>query len=502
MTDLGTYDFIVVGGGTAGCVVAARLAQNLARRVLLVEGGPSDEGDKKILTLARWQELLGTELDYDYAIEPQVRGNDRIRHSRGKMLGGCSSHNSAIAFVPPAVDFDRWVTEGADGWSAREVARYFDRLRTKVDLEKSDSNNACVEAFLESCEAAGYPRSDFEQPFDGGAGWFFLNKHGTRRSSASVAYLHPLAEQSENLHILTNTRVTRVLIEGGRTVGIDTDAGRAWTTGEVVLCAGAFDTPKLLLLSGIGPAEHLWEIGVPVVADLPGVGEHLVDHPEGVAIWGASRKVPEKSAQRYEAGLFVTVDDDAPWPDLMFHFGTEAFDMHTAPLGYPTSANAFSLTPNVTRARSEGVLRLRDPFPDSPPAIDFAYFTDPAGYDERIMTAGIEIARSIVSQKPLARWVDRELAPGAAVTAKKDISSYARRTANTVYHPAGTCRMGLADDPRSVVDPTLSVVDVAGLRIADASVFPSMVSVNPCLTVMMIGERCAELLVQDELRDR
>lgn len=500
MRDLGTYDFIVVGGGTAGCVVAARLAQNARRRVLLVEAGPSDEGNAKILTLSRWQELLETELDYDYRIEPQPRGNGNIRHSRGKMLGGCSSHNSAIAFVPPDFDFDRWAAEGATGWAARDVARFFERMKTRVNLEKSDSENECVTAFLEACAAAGYPETDFARPFDGGAGWFQLNKTGGARCSSSVAYLHPTHALGDNLEVLTNARVSRIVFDRERAVGIETDAGRANAAHEVVVCAGAFDSPTLLMRSGVGPADHLRALGLEVVADRPGVGAHLLDHPEGVMIWGASREVPLRSAQRYEAGLFVKVDDDAPWPDLMFHFGTEAFDMQTRPAGYPTAEQAFSLTPNVTRARSEGTVRLRDADASSAPRIDFAYFTDRDGYDDRIMTASIAIARDVVSRRPLADWVDRELAPGAAVADRDALSRYVRSTANTVYHPAGTCRMGA--DADAVVDPTLAVVGVAGLRIADASVFPSMVSVNPCLTVMMIGERCADFVIDAYVRTR
>ncbi|MEQ8273984.1 MAG: GMC family oxidoreductase N-terminal domain-containing protein [Deltaproteobacteria bacterium] len=488
------YDYIVVGGGTAGCVVAARLAQNDRRRVLLVEAGPTDEANPKILTLSRWQELLETELDYDYRIEPQPHGNDHIRHSRGKMLGGCSSHNSAIAFIPPDIDFDRWADEGASGWSAQEVSRFFDRVQTRVNLEKSASKNACVEAFLESCAAAGYGRADFARPFAVGADWFRLNKTGARRASSSVAYLHPTQNLGDNLEILTDTRVERLVFDGARAVGIETAAGRFEASESIVLCAGAFDTPKLLMRSGVGPADHLRSVGVEVLHDRPGVGSNLLDHPEGVMIWGASRPVPARTAQRYEAGLFVRVDDDAPWPDLMFHFGTEAFDMQTKRAGYATSDNAFSLTPNVTRARSAGTVRLRDAGVETPPRIDFAYFADP--YDERIMTAAAEIARDVVRHRPLADWVDRELAPGTDLTDRASLSEYLRRTANTVYHPAGTCRMG--QDGSCVVDPTLAVTGLDGLRIADASVFPSHVSVNPCLTVMMIGERCADFLIFSE----
>jgi choline dehydrogenase len=181
----------------------------------------------------------------------------------------------------------------------------------------------------------------------------------------------------------------------------------------------------------------------------------------------------------------------------MFHFGTVPFDLNTVPFGCPTAANAFCLTPNVTRARSEGVVRLRSADPAAPPCIDFRYFTDPDGHDERVLLTGVKLARRLVAQPALRPWVKRELAPGIAVQDDEALSEYARRTANTVYHPAGTCRMGAADDPRAVVDPELRVRGVGRLRVADASIFPAMIGVNPCLTCMMIGEKCADLITRE-----
>jgi choline dehydrogenase len=212
-------------------------------------------------------------------------------------------------------------------------------------------------------------------------------------------------------------------------------------------------------------------------------------------MWEAARPVPEVSTQFWEAGLFVRTDPALEWPDLMYHFGTVPFDINTVPLGYPTAPNAFCLTPNVTRARSEGFVRLRSADPRVPPRIDFRYFTDPDGHDERVLLAGVKLARRLAEQPALRPWVKRELAPGLEVRDDRALSEYARRTANTVYHPAGTCRMGAADDPMAVVDPALRVRGVGRLRVADASVFPAMIGVNPCLTCMMIGEKCAALVL-------
>lgn len=499
MTADRTFDLIVVGGGTSGAIVARRVAEASDLRVALLEAGPSDEGVDVIARLRRWGELLGHPLyGHDYAIEPQPRGNDAILHARGTMLGGCSSHNSSIAFVPPAFDLERWEALGATGWGPDGVAPYFARVRDRVSFERSDSGNELVDAFLASARAAGFPELDFARSVEEGAGWFELNKRGPMRCSSSVAYLHPLDRLPPNLTVLTDTPVLELLVAAGRVEGVRTADGVLRAEKEVVVSAGTFATPHLLLRSGIGPAEHLREVGVPVRHDLPSVGEHLQDHPEGAVVFETNRPVPEATANRYEAGLFARVDVDAGFPDLMFHFGTEAFDMHTAPRGYPTSEQAFSLTPNVARARSEGTVRLRGPDAATDPAIDFRYFTDPEGYDERIMVEGVRLARDLARRAGLADWTARELAPGPDVDGFEAISAYVRSTANTVYHPVGTCRMGAPDDGDAVVAPDLRVRGVGGLRVADASVFPRIVSTNPAVTCMMIGEKAAALVMGED----
>jgi choline oxidase len=496
--DKSTYDYVVVGGGTAGAVVAARLAEDPGTSVCLVEAGPSDEGVREILELKRWQNLLGhPDYGQEFEIERQPQGNSDILHSRGIMLGGSSSHNSAIAFKPTEGDMRRWEGAGATGWGPDGVAKYFSRVSRTVNMEPSDAGNLLVEAFLSGGEELGFPRLNFGKGVKAGVGLFQLNKKGEHRQSSSAAYLHPLPELPElpeNLTVLTGTRTRRIIFEDDRAVGVETERGELRATEEIVLSAGAFDTPKLLMLSGVGPAEPLGMLGVPVVSDLVGVGENLLDHPEGVIMWESSTPVPDETANYYEAGLFANVDPDSGDPDLMFHFGLQAFDMHTLPKGYPTAQNAFSITPNVTRAKSRGMVRLRAADPDTPPAIDFRYFTDPEGYDERIMVEGVRLARELAASPALSKWVQRELAPGPSAQSFEEISEYVRTTANTVYHPAGTCKMGAPDDPDAVVDPELRVRGVEGLRVADASVFPAMISVNPCITCMMVGEKAADMM--------
>ena len=487
------YDVIVVGGGTSGAVVARRVAEAGDLRVALIEEGPSDEGVDVIARLRRWQELLGHErYGRDYRIEPQPRGNGKILHSRGVMLGGCSSHNSSIAFVPPDHDFERWETSGAAGWGPSDVAPFFRRVRERVGFERSDSDNALVRSFLDAAAQAGYPEIDFREGVREGAGLFELNKRGELRSSSSAAYLHPLSSLPPNLTVLTDTPVLRVIFEGDRAAGVETPGGVLHAEREVVVSAGTFASPQLLQRSGVGAGALLRGAGVPVRHELPAVGEHLQDHPEGVVLFGSARPVPERTYNHYEAGLFARVDADAAWPDLMFHFGTQAFDLHTLPAGYPSAENAFSFTPNVARARSEGYVRIRSGEAGEAPSIDFRYFSDPDGYDERIMVEGVRLAREIVCRPALRPWVGRELAPGPDATSFRDLSAYVRSTANTVYHPVGTCRMGASDDDGAVVDPQLRVRGLRGLRVADASIMPSIVSTNPAVTCMMIGERAAD----------
>lgn len=492
-----TYDYIIVGGGTAGSVVAARLAENRHVSVCLIEAGPSDEGKAEVLAVKNWPNLLGTELDYDYTIEKQWRGNSRIRHSRGRVLGGCSSHNSCIAFRAPDYDMDSWQQLGCDGWNGGEIQKYFDSVFEKVFFEKNPEINPVSQAFLDAAQQAGLQFVTFntDGELSEGVGIFQLNVRNGLRQSSSQAYLHPMLQAAKNLTMLTNTWVNNILLDDSNTAyAVETDTAIIFARREIVLCCGTFETPKLLLLSGIGPRQHLQQLGIAVKVELPGVGEHLIDHPEGVIIWEANQPVPQETTQYWEVGLFAKVFPTSPLPDIMFHFGIVPFDWNTVPLGYPTAQYGFSMTPNVPRAKSEGVVRLRSTNPQDTPLIDFRYFTDQEGYDEFILLEGMKLARKIAEQPALKKWVKRELAPGREIQSDQELSEYARRTANTVYHPAGTCKMGDWRDPFTVVDSQLRVKEVQHLRVADASIFPAMISVNPCMTCMMIGEKCADLL--------
>lgn len=307
------------------------------------------------------------------------------------------------------------------------------------------------------------------------------------RSSASVAYLHPIFSGTElrpNLTVLTNAWVSRLNLSaaGGAAESVTLTLGSGHTLNlhaqhEIILCSGAIDTPRLLLHSGIGPPSQLEKLNIPLQHALPGVGENLLDHAETIMIWELHSPAPPETAMHSDAGLFLDRDRSGT-ADIMMHTYQIPFCLHTSRLGYPVPKHAFCVTPNVPRPRSRGRLYLTNSDPAVKPALDFRYFTDPGGEDVRTLVDGLRAARRVAAAEPFSGFLKREVAPGVEVQGDEELAEYARRVAHTVYHPVGTTKMGAVEDDWAVVDPQLRIRGVSGVRIADAGVFPSMVTVK------------------------
>lgn len=412
---------------------------------------------------------------------------------------------------------------GCKGWSFETFTRLLDGLRNTVQPVHARHRNQLCKDWVESCSTAlDIPvASDFNKEIrstgklTNSVGFLSVsyNPDDGRRSSASVAYIHPILrgeEKRPNLTILTNAWVSKVNVEGDTVTGVNVklQSGVQHTLRskrETILCAGAVDTPRLMLLSGLGPREQLSSLNIPLVKDLPGVGENLCDHPETIILWELNRPVPpNQTVMDSDAAIFLRHErpnargDDGDSADIMMHCYQIPFCVNTERLGYDVPKDAFCMTPNIPRSRSRGRLYLTSADPSVKPALDFRYFTDPEGYDASIIVAGFKAAREVAKKAPFKDWIKREVAPGPKIQTDEELSEYGRRAAHTVYHPAGTTKMGdTARDPMAVVDPQLKVRGLKGVRIADAGVFPDMPSVNPMLTVLSIGERAAELIAEE-----
>ena len=500
-------DYLVLGGGTAGSIVASRLSEDPGVSVGLVEAGPSDAHEPRAHSIRRWAEMLEGEYDLDYRSVPNERGNSFIRQARLRILGGCSTANTMISWRPFRGDMDEWVSLGAAGWDYETVNPYFDRLLARITPIPPEDRNPYLQDVVDAASAAlDVPVRETwnDTELREGAGYFEIGyePETNHRSSASYAYLRrDGADRRDNLHIAVGGLAERLIVEGGRAVGaiVRTAHGarRLRARREVVVSCGAVDSPALLMRSGIGPRDVLEAAGVPVLLDLPGVGENLQDHAEGLVVWEARGDRSAVSATGWDAGYVVAVDDDSTVPDVSTHIPLETWGVHAERHGAVLPPNNVSLAPNVAKPRSRGRVWITSPSADDAPSIDYRSFTDPEGRDERMLVAGVRLARRVAQTEPFASHLVREVFPGGHVQSDEELSAVLRETHQTVYHVSCTCRMGAVDDPMAVLDPRLRVRGIGGLRVVDASSFPALSALNPVGLIMTVAERAVDLIRED-----
>jgi len=496
-------DYLIVGAGSSGCALAYRLSEDPAVRVTLIEAGVSGEADPAITNPGTWPALLGSTYDWGYRTEPASgMGDRRLAFPRGKAHGGSSAINAMTFIRGDRRCFDRWRDLGNPGWGYDDVLPLFKRLERNetgaseyrggdgpLAVSGCYDPHASHRAFLTAAVHAGYQsdaRFDFNRPIpQGWAGYVQKNILDGRRHSAAAAFLVP-AMARPNVEIRSRAHATRLLIEGTRVVGIEfLQDGRPQqlrAAREVIVSAGVIDSPALLMRSGIGPADHLKSHGIVVVADVPGVGGHLQDHLKLSVRWQGKTELPGSSVT---AGLFThssALEASTVPADLQFYVGR----------GLDQPDPFVTITVSLTRPHSRGHVRLGSADPLAAPVITANYLQEAA--DVRALARGVQIARFIVEQAVYEPLRGEELEPGKATTSDSDLERFVRRAADTIYHGAGTCRMGPGSEPMAVVDPALRVRGVEGLRVADASIMPEVVNATTHAACVMIGEKAAALL--------
>jgi choline dehydrogenase len=529
------WDFIIVGGGSAGCALANRLSADPSNEVLVIEAGRKDwKWDVFIHMPAALTYPIGSRFyDWKYESEPEPFMNGRrVYHARGKVLGGSSSINGMIFQRGNPMDFDRWAEEfdGLEDWDYAHCLPYFKRMEHRLaggddwrgddgplQLETGPAENPLFKAFLEAGPQAGYASTaDVNGYRQEGFAAFDKNMVRGRRLSAARAYLHPVLDRA-NLKLITLAQVNKIVFEGSRAVGVEYRRGRRTHVArgtEIISCGGAFNSPQLLQLSGIGAADHLGSLGIPVVADLPGVGENLQDHlevyiqyeckePVSMQPYLAKWRMPfiglqwlarrgPAATNHFETGAFVRSNDDVDYPNLMFHFLPLAVRYDGTS---PTGDHGYQVHVGPMYSDVRGTVRITTTDPRKHPAVQFNYLS--TGNDRKEWVEAVRTARRILNQPAFDRYNGGEVSPGPSVETDEEILEWVASDSETALHPSCTCRMGT--DAMAVIDPTtMRVHGVEGLRVVDASVMPNVSNGNIYAPVMMIAEKAADIILGQE----
>ncbi len=527
------FDFVVVGAGSAGCVLANRLSADGRRRVALIEAGPPDRSIWIHLPIGYGKTMWDPAVNWQLYTEPEpTMEGRRIYWPRGKVLGGSSSINGLIVIRGQREDYDHWRDLGNEGWSFADVLPYFRRLETNdhfaddqlhgahgpLSVSSIPARHELVEAVIEAAGRLGVPRNeDFNGATQEGAGYFQLTTRRGWRTSSAVAYLAP-AKRRRNLSVITNATATSLTFDGRRATGVRFRQNGVDLTARarlgVVLSAGAIQSPQLLMLSGIGPGSELQKLGLPVLVDRPSVGSNLQDHLQIRMIYRCTKPITTNDQLRSlfgrariglqwllfrsgplaiginQGGLFTRVLPQSTRPDIQYHIGTLSADMAGGTV-HPFSG--FTLSVCQLRPESRGHLSLASADPLTPPRIHANYLGTEG--DQRCAVAAMRFTRRLVATEPLASYIAEEKLPGSDKAGDDDLLAFARSHGATIFHPSGTCRMGADQD--AVVDPRLRVRGVERLWVADCSIMPELVSGNTNVPTIMIGEKASDMILED-----